>query len=193
VARKPESSRWTLETWSGSTKDYNSVILATPYHSSDIRLSSNALNDSTLLGHIPTQPYVHLHVTLLTTTSPHPNPTYFGLAADAKDVPTAVLTSSSGARVGGAEPEFNSLTYHGLVRGEKGTETEGEEKEWAVKLFSKERISDEWLRDMFMGKVGWVYRKEVCILSNAWFQALIWLHISGMHTPSYLRPRSTPP
>jgi prenylcysteine oxidase / farnesylcysteine lyase len=62
-----------------------------------------------------------------------------------------MLTTYEGVRNGGVEPEFNSLSYHGLVR----------EGEWAVKIFSKQRISDEWLSNMFFGKVGWVYRKEV--------------------------------
>lgn len=104
---------------------------------------------------IPQVPYVHLHVTLLTTTSPSANPTYFNLSAGSK-VPAMMLTTNSGARNGGKEPEFNSLSYHGLVR----------EGEWAVKIFSKERISDGWLHQMFDGQVGWVHRKEVRRLTS---------------------------
>ena len=62
-----------------------------------------------------------------------------------------ILTTYEGVRKGGREPEFNSLSYHGLVR----------EGEWAVKIFSQQRISDEWLQNVFNGQVGWVYRKEV--------------------------------
>lgn len=37
--------------------------------------------------------------------------------------------------------------------------------EWTVKIFSQQRISDEWLANVFgEGKVGWVYRKEVRFL-----------------------------
>jgi len=62
-----------------------------------------------------------------------------------------MLTSNQGAREGRTAPEFNSLSYHGNIR----------ENEWAVKIFSSEKLSDEWLGNMFSGKVGWVYRKEV--------------------------------
>ena len=63
-----------------------------------------------------------------------------------------MLTTAHGE--GKVAPEFNSLSYHGLVR----------EGEWAVKIFSDHVISDEWLANMFNGQVGWVFRKEVCIL-----------------------------
>lgn len=118
--------------------------MTAPFHSTGITLPSS------ITEQVPEQPYVRLHVTLLTTTSPSADPAYFGLDASAK-VPSMMLTTYEGARQGGKEPEFNSLSYHGLIR----------EGEWAVKVFSKERLSDEWLRKMFFGKVGWVYRKTV--------------------------------
>lgn len=62
-----------------------------------------------------------------------------------------MLTTYEGVRHNGKEPEFNSLSYHGLVR----------PGEWAVKIFSKQRISDQWLHEVFNGQVGWVFRKEV--------------------------------
>lgn len=67
-----------------------------------------------------------------------------------------MLTTDVGTRNGGKRPEFNSVSYHGLVR----------EGEWAVKIFSKERISDGWLQQMFNGQVGWVHRKEVSTKAN---------------------------
>ncbi|GLB36511.1 putative prenylcysteine lyase [Lyophyllum shimeji] len=136
------SRHWTIKTSLGSI-DYKAVILAAPFHSTGIALPS------AIASSIPEQPYVHLHVTLLTTTSPTPNPAYFGLQPGSS-VPSAVLTTYEGVRNGRKEPEFNSLSYHGLIR----------EGEWAVKIFSKERLSDEWLNNMFLDKVGWVYRKE---------------------------------
>lgn len=57
------------------------------------------------------------------------------------------------------KPEFNSLNYLNQI---KNIEEHGID-EWTVKIFSQERISDEWLANVFgEGKVGWVYRKEVC-------------------------------
>ena len=62
-----------------------------------------------------------------------------------------ILTTYDGARNNGTVPEFNSLSYHGAIR----------EGEWVVKIFSQQEISDEWLSEMFLGQVGWVYRKQV--------------------------------
>ncbi len=110
---------------------------------------------------MPDQPYIHLHVTLLTTTSPSANATYFNLPLGHK-VPEMVLTTRNGARQGGPEPEFNSLSYLRPVRKRDlspWTNEQGQ-TEWVVKIFSKQRISDEWLESMFDGKVGWVLRKE---------------------------------
>ena len=96
---------------------------------------------------------MHLHVTLLTTTAPHPSPIYFGLKEDA-DVPRTVLTTYEGVRKGGKDPEFNSVNYLGPI-------TPGSD-EYVVKIFSEEALSDEWLHTLFGGNVGWIYRKEVC-------------------------------
>ena len=47
------------------------------------------------------------------------------------------------------------MTYHGNVGGTGPNEWEN-----VVKIFSMQKIEDEWLLNVF-GKVGWVYRKEV--------------------------------
>ena len=73
-----------------------------------------------------------------------------------------ILTTNQGKRAGGIEPEFNSLSYHGLVR----------EGEWAVKIFSDHELSDAWLNEMFQDKIGWIYRKEVSpiiLVFSDWF------------------------
>lgn len=137
-----KSRPWTVESSEG-TVNYDAIILAAPYHSSKIAIPSS------LSSQIPPQPYVHLHVTLLTTTSPTPSPKYFSQPADF-NMPTTILTTDERFRNGGKAPEFNSLSYLGLVR----------EDEWAVKIFSEEYLSDEWLDQMFLGKVGWTFRKE---------------------------------
>jgi prenylcysteine oxidase/farnesylcysteine lyase len=140
-----------------SSKEYDDVIIATPFHSSGISLNSASVwplsssSDSERILPIPPQPYVHLHVTLLTTTSPHPLPAYFGLAPGST-VPQAILTTNENARAGGKAPEFNSLTYHGKISSNRD--------EYVVKIFSMQKIDDDWLKNVF-GEVGWVYRKEV--------------------------------
>lgn len=140
---------WTVQTDRG-LEDYTAVIIAAPFHSTGISLPA------AISSQIPEQPYVHLHVTLLATTSPQPNPEYFALSTSSK-VPSMILTTYEGVRNGGKEPEFNSLSYHGYIT--QGTNNVPDQ--WAAKIFSKERISDEWLDKIFMGQVGWVYRKEV--------------------------------
>ena len=140
------SNSWVVESSRGTTS-YKAVILAAPFHSTGIKLPSS------LADQIPEQPYVHLHVTLLSTTSASPNPKYFGLPQSSA-VPRMILTTDQGKRAGGVGPEFNSLSYHGLIR----------EGEWAVKIFSDHELSDEWLNEMFEDKIGWIYRKEVSFI-----------------------------
>ncbi|KAK7689579.1 hypothetical protein QCA50_007371 [Cerrena zonata] len=171
ISRDDKSSLWTVSSESGSSifgpsrtsQSYRAIIFAAPFHQANIKLSS----PSALLE-IPQQPYVNLHVTLLSTTSPQANPEYFGLAGDAS-VPSMVLTSYENARNGGKEPEFNSLSYHGkIVKKAKeveepapeteNVETENQKEEWVVKIFSKVEVGDAWLRNIF-GEVGWVNRR----------------------------------
>ncbi|KAL5535268.1 hypothetical protein ACEPAF_3362 [Sanghuangporus sanghuang] len=143
---------WTIKTSSGESKNYNDVIIAAPYHSSGINVAlSNGLLAPTSAPEVPLQPYVRLHVTLLTTTSLHPDPAYFGLRPGS-NVPESILTTYEGVRHGGKVPEFNSLTYHGKISSTR--------EEYVVKIFSNESLSDEWLNTVFGGKVGWVLRKE---------------------------------
>ncbi len=150
ITSKASSSQpWTVQSNQGS-KNYKAVILAAPFHSTGISLSP------ALASQIPEQPYVNLHVTLLTTKSPSIDAAYLGLPPTEK-LPSMILTTYDNARKGGKEPEFNSLSYHGKVS----------DDEWGVKIFSKEIISDEWLQTVFKGEVGWVYRKVVNDLHSA--------------------------
>ncbi|KAF8504494.1 FAD/NAD(P)-binding domain-containing protein [Russula emetica] len=144
---------WTIVT-EMERRDYDAVVIAAPYHTSQISLPAD------LSSLIPTQPYIHLHVTLLTTTAARPNPVYFGYKPGYK-VPTTILTSLDGLRHGGKVPEFNSLSYHGQAKFAKNETHDGRGTgERVVKIFSMERISDEWLAAMFQNEVGWVLRKE---------------------------------
>ncbi|KAJ6604259.1 Prenylcysteine lyase-domain-containing protein [Mycena vulgaris] len=137
-----DSGQWILDSDRGS-ETYKAVILAAPWHSTNIRLPTE------LSSQIPPQPYIHLHVTLFTTTLPSVPAQSFSLPASTK-IPPMLLTTFEGARNGGPGPEFNSMSYHGLIS----------EGEWVVKIFSKTRISNKWLSKMFDGKIGWVHRKE---------------------------------
>ncbi|KAG1716771.1 hypothetical protein ID866_369 [Astraeus odoratus] len=149
IVRVPTSSRWIVHSSSGS-KIYNAIILAAPFHQTNMAVPPD------LADLIPPQPYVHLHVTLLTTRSERANPEYFGLPPGTQ-TPKVILTTYEGKRAGGIEPEFNSISYLGRIN--RKSDYGDEEPEWTVKIFSKDRISDEWLEKVF-GNVGWVYRKE---------------------------------
>jgi prenylcysteine oxidase/farnesylcysteine lyase len=132
------------------------VIIAAPFHQTSITVPKSVADQ------IPPQPYINLHVTLLSTNASSPNPSYFGLP-EGSAVPQVVLTSRANSRKGGKEPEFNSLSYHGSTR----------EGEYAVKIFSMQHLSDEWLDGVFPGAVGWVHRKEVSFLSALSFLPFI--------------------
>ncbi|KIP03332.1 hypothetical protein PHLGIDRAFT_77794 [Phlebiopsis gigantea 11061_1 CR5-6] len=139
-------------------RNYNAVIIAAPFHSAEIDLSLTSAAPV-----IPPQPYVHLHVTLLSTPNPHPRTRFFGLGEKDK-VPTTVLTTWEGVRQGeeNPAPEFNSLSYHGSLKFRNGTianTSASGEPEYSVKIFSKQKLEDSYLRKAF-GKIGWVHRKE---------------------------------
>lgn len=136
------------------THHYRAVILAAPFHSTDITLSPSSLQTS-----IPPQPYVRLHVTLLSTPTSSAHPSYFGLGA--KDtVPRTILTTGEGFRRGKDRPEFNSMTFHGKVRRHDGEMRDVEEH--LVKVFSQRRVEDAWLEEVFgLGQVTWIHRHEV--------------------------------
>lgn len=150
ISRFPDSSLWTVRTSSG-TETYRDVLLAAPFHQTGITVSPE------LADQIPLQPYVHLHVTLLTTRDDTVKANYLGVSPG-NYIPKSILTTQSG----GIEPEFNSLSYHGRVRKTNETGHLSDQDEWNVKIFSKHRISDEWLSKAF-DHVGWVYRKEVSV------------------------------
>ncbi|KAG1825546.1 Prenylcysteine lyase-domain-containing protein [Suillus subaureus] len=138
IKRKSGTSLWTVYTSAGS-QIYQGVILAAPFHQTDIILPSD------LAELIPPQPYVNLHVTLLTTRSEHPRPEYFGLTSNAQ-VPPTILTTYEGARAGGVRKVDGAA-------GDAVTDPES-----TVKIFSEDRVTDEWLETVF-GNVSWVYRK----------------------------------
>lgn len=145
IHKKTSPLAWQITTSNGLSQEYDAVVIAAPLPFANLQF------EPTLQTKIPQVPYVHLHVTLLTTTAKHPNPEYFGFPRS-KPVPRTVLTTYDGVRNGGREPEFNSLNY---IRPLK----EGGD-EWVVKIFSNSSLSDEWLEEVFSGEVGWVLRKE---------------------------------
>ncbi|KAG8908357.1 hypothetical protein FRB99_007284 [Tulasnella sp. 403] len=141
-------TEWTL---SGTSTNiplipYDHVILTTPFHLSGITLLGSS-------AEFPPVEYVHLHVTLLSTTSFRPRPEKFGWAPGSS-LPKNILTTAEGVRNGGPAPDFQSISYH------KTFVKDGRE-EHIFKIFSLDHKSDEWLEEVFgKGTLGWVYRKE---------------------------------
>ena len=134
----------------GTTKPFDAVIVAAPHKSTNISFPSSSAK-------VPPVPYVHLHVTLFTTTSPSANPAYFNLP-EGSTIPSMIITSAEATRQGGPEPDFNSMNYLQQVSADR--------QEWVVKIFSKKRIGDDWLETVFgKGKIGWVLRHEVSLLN----------------------------
>lgn len=146
--RQGAGGKWYLADDGIGEETYDAVILAAPYKSTGIKLEAPGLD---LKVAFPPVDYVHLHVTLLATTAEHPQGSYFFPNAPETVVPQAILTTASGP----TEPEFNSLTYHERIQ------RQGQPPEYIVKIFSKSRLTDEWLEKVFgAGNVGWVRRKE---------------------------------
>ncbi|KAG8873326.1 hypothetical protein FRB97_006832 [Tulasnella sp. 331] len=143
--------KWTIsgpDTLAKSTT-YDHVILAAPLHLSGIKVESDTFSASSF----PKVDYVHLHVTILSSTSSRPNPARFGVDSVA-DVPRFILTTAEGTRNGGQAPEFQSISRYNTF------EINGR-KENIFKIFSLEERSDEWLDETFgADTIGWVHRKE---------------------------------
>ena len=92
------------------------------------------------------QPYVHLHVTLIATSKTSPDPGFFGMAVGTK-VPNTILTPSSANGT-----DFNSITWHGETRPGSG--------EYTVKIFSMQKLDDDFLQRMLGEEPTWILRKE---------------------------------
>ena len=151
---------------------YDAVIIATPWHNADITLLNTP-------SRVKGKPFVHLHVTLLTTSRPYPNPEYFGLGAQ-DVVPTTILTSSESVRRANekrkpsdgdqpaepnprAEPphsskqpikkpnlEFFSLNYLRSIEPPSSSFAHSDkQKEYVVKIFSSKPVSDELISRLF--------------------------------------------
>ena len=76
---------------------------------------------------------------------------YFGLKP-AATIPRTILTTVG---KGGEEPEFLSLKYYSVIQ-------RGEQKEYVVKILSKEKLPGESLERLFGPEsVKWVYTHEV--------------------------------
>ncbi|KAK0567786.1 hypothetical protein OC861_002529 [Tilletia horrida] len=172
-SRSNDPGKWYLATRAGKGYTFDAVLMAAPFHTSGV-----AILNSPAATSIPPQKYVHLHVTILITSSPRPRSEAFGRGPQDK-IPRTILTTGIGARRGGKAPDFNSLSYlRRLPRLPKKNSRQTADfrppliqadadiqddkgSDFLVKLFSPARLSDERLAELFgAGTVKWVYRKE---------------------------------
>ncbi|CAE6509823.1 unnamed protein product [Rhizoctonia solani] len=138
------NSKYCVETTKG-TADFDAVIVAAPLPLTNIKFTNTANQPSSF----PKVDYLHLHVTLLTTTTPSLLPNYFKVD-DSSALPGTVLTTAEY----GSKPQFNSIRYQASI--ERNGKTE-----YVVKIFSPAKISDDTLAALFgKGTIGWLFRKE---------------------------------
>lgn len=128
------------------------MILAAPFHQTGIKI----LN-SRAASLIPPQAYVHLHVSFILTNVSSPSPSYFSLPPSTTISKAIFATIDTGSP---ARPAFNSLNY--LRRLSPAIGARFGEGQWhVVKMFSRERLEDDLLREIFgEGNVGKAWRKE---------------------------------
>lgn len=171
--------QWYLGTKSGEGELYDAIIVATPWHNADITLLNTR-------ERVKSKAFVHLHVTLLTTSRERPRPDYFGLG-DQDVVPTTILTSSESVRraaAGNKKPatppetsppsdkpieeatsealkkpklDFYSLNYLRSVTPPSSTSSVSA-REYVVKIFSPEVITDDHLSHLFGDTISWIKR-----------------------------------
>ncbi|GAC95783.1 hypothetical protein PHSY_003359 [Pseudozyma hubeiensis SY62] len=171
--------QWYLGTKSGEGELYDAILIATPWHNADITLLNTR-------ERVKSKAFVHLHVTLLTTSRERPRPEYFGLG-DQDVVPTTILTSSESVRraaAGSKKPatppetpppsdkpdkeatsealkkpklDFFSLNYLRSVTPPSSTSSDSA-KEYVVKIFSAEAITDDQLSRLFGNTISWIKR-----------------------------------
>ncbi|CUA74616.1 hypothetical protein RSOLAG22IIIB_05623 [Rhizoctonia solani] len=141
---KGSNSKYAVITDKGAAT-FDAVIVAAPLPLTNIEFINTANRPSKF----PKVNYLHLHVTLLTTTTPSLLPGYFKLD-NSSALPGTVLTTAEY----GPKPQFNSIRYQATINRNGKTE-------YIVKMFSPAKISDETLATLF-GKesIGWVFRKE---------------------------------
>lgn len=170
-----EEVQWYIGTKSGEGEVYDAVIIATPWHNADITLLNTR-------ERVKGKPFVHLHVTLLTTSRPSPNPEYFGLGSQ-DAIPTTILTSDESIRRAseknkapqGEAPsqkqqqqklknpqlDFFSLNYLRSLSPPSTPSMKKEDTEYVVKIFSSSPIPDSLLNRLFgLSTISWIHRHE---------------------------------
>ena len=146
-------AQWVVKGGKGGT--FDAVIIATPFKSSKIKIVN-----SRAMSKIPSQPYVHLHVTFVITNATAPQPSYFSLA-EKSTIPKSIFTTfSTSSSIAALKPLFNSLNYLKPLSAINSAKF-GEGQFHVVKLFSAASLEENEIEKIFgRENVGKVVRKE---------------------------------
>ncbi|KAK7540476.1 Prenylcysteine lyase-domain-containing protein [Phyllosticta citribraziliensis] len=161
---KESDSTYTVipKTASGQTlapEHYDTVILAAPYHQSNVTLTPPPHTEPADLA------FVTLHVTLL--ASPHRlSPSFFALNADDGPVPSVVLTTLP-PDVRPDDRQFpGPAGFFSISTLRRATNPHTGRREYLYKIFSPQPADDAWLARLFDlpqgvtdDDVSWIYRK----------------------------------
>ncbi|WFC95135.1 hypothetical protein MBRA1_001780 [Malassezia brasiliensis] len=142
-------TQWRIGTRDGHSDVYDVVLIAAPWHSSDITLLNTEKS-------VPGFRYQRVHVTLVVTDAPQPNPVYFGFDRTFDRVPRTIVTT----HLDGDNPDFLSLSYQRRL---KHTKYHGQTWDalYVVKLFSWAPIPSKTINKIFgNGKVVWTHEKS---------------------------------
>ena len=141
-------TQWRIGTRDGHSDVYDVVLIAAPWHSSDITLLNTEKS-------VPGFRYQRLYVTLVVTDAPQPDPVYFGFDPTFDRVPRTIVTT----HLDGDGPDFLSLSYQRRL---KHAKYQGRTWDalYVVKLFSWAPIPSKTLDKIFgNGQVVWTHEK----------------------------------
>ncbi|BGP37153.1 hypothetical protein JCM10449v2_001057 [Rhodotorula kratochvilovae] len=149
---KDKRAQWVVRTASGvGGGTYDAVILASPFHQSNIQLINTAAP-----ALIPKQPYVPLYVSFVITNATTPQASYFDLPPETR-MPNEIFgTFTTPSR---SKPTFNSLNYLKALSESIGARF-GEGTFHVVKMFSDRSLEPEMLNALYgAGNVAKVVEK----------------------------------
>lgn len=150
VPHAPLATRWRVGTRDGHGEVFDVVVIATPWHHSDITL----LNTDKV---VPNAEFQKIWVTLVATTASQPSPGYFGYKRSSSHIPRTIFTTHP--EQSDHEPDFLLLAYLRTLT--KPYYHRQWERLYLVKLVSYGPLSQGKLDVIFgEGTVVWSYKQD---------------------------------
>ncbi|KAL6720992.1 hypothetical protein ACLMJK_000092 [Lecanora helva] len=154
IHRQPNGT-YTLTTTSSTKstlRNHDTIILAAPLQYADLTISPQPLNPP------PAIPYVSLHVTLFTSSSPL-NPLVFNLP-HTSTVPSTILTTLR------SPPPALPLPYYSISTLRLVTNPKTSSREYLYKIFSAAELTDAYIHSLLRdndpsstSQLTWIHRK----------------------------------